>query len=58
MAIRPRRCFIYTTEESLTDAVADGSLPEHDAKAIRDFRDWLHVRNEMARRIKEEGNTT
>jgi hypothetical protein len=58
MAIRPRCCFIYTTDESLTAALADGSLTEHDAKATRDFRDWLGVRSEMIRRIKEEGNMT
>jgi hypothetical protein len=58
MAIRPRRCYSYTTEEQLDADVAAGVLSAEAAKALRDFRDWLGVRSEMTRRTKEEGNTT
>jgi len=47
---RPARCFIYTDDESLTAAVAEGTVTEHDAQILRGFAALLRVTAAMRAR--------
>jgi hypothetical protein len=38
---RPRRCYIFTTEEQLTRDIADGIVTTEDAIAMHEFRQFL-----------------
>jgi len=45
MARKPDRCFIYTNDAALDDAVTEGRVTPHDAAAIRAFAEQLrHAR--------------
>lgn len=49
MAIRPRRCYSYTTDEQLNADVADGIVTAGAAQALRVFRQHLREQAEVSR---------
>jgi hypothetical protein len=48
--VKPRRCYIYTTEEQLAKDVADGIVSERTAESVREFGEWLAKLSKANRR--------